>query len=121
MRGKKRRVWVAWDDVVCGPRVVGSCAFETDPTVLCGVADCFGSSLVVACVVWSVWFGMESVVGGLAVWASAWVGGEFAAAEAWSRDGHGVVCLLALSTIARQHKQATRRCVACALRVSVVL
>ena len=31
---------------------------------------------------------MESVVDGVAVWASAWVGGEFAAAEAWSRDGH---------------------------------
>jgi len=31
---------------------------------------------------------MESVVCGLAVWASAWVGGEFAALETWSRDGH---------------------------------
>jgi len=40
--------------------------------------------LVVACVVRSFRFGMESVVGGLAVWASAWVGGEFATCEAWS-------------------------------------
>jgi len=32
--------------------------------------------------------GMESVIGGLAVWASAWVGGEIAAGQAWSRDGH---------------------------------
>ena len=34
---------------------------------------------------------MESVVGGLAVWASAWVGGEVATCETWSRDGHSVV------------------------------
>ena len=36
---------------------------------------------------------MESVVGGLAGRASAWVGGEFAASEAWSRDGHNAVCM----------------------------
>ncbi len=33
-------------------------------------------------------FGMETVVCGLAVWASAWVGGEVATVETWSRDGH---------------------------------
>jgi hypothetical protein len=64
---------------------------------------------------------MKSVVCGLAVWASAWVGGEIATVQTWSRDGHGVVCLLALTTLARQHKQATRRCFACVLRVGVVL
>jgi hypothetical protein len=78
MRGKKWRIFVAGYDVVSGPRVVGSWAFETDPTVLGGVADCLGSCLVVAGVVRSVRLGMESVVCGLTVWASAWVGGEIA-------------------------------------------
>ena len=88
MRGKKWRVFVARYDVISGPRIAVAWAFETDPTVLSGVADCLGSSLVVAGVVRSVRLGMESVVGGLAVWASAWVGGEIAAGQTGSRDGH---------------------------------
>ena len=88
MRGKKRRVWVAWDDVVCGPRVVGPCAFETDPAILCGVANRFGSSLVVACVVRLIWLGMKSVICGLTVWASARTRGEIAASQARSLDCH---------------------------------
>ena len=63
---------------------------------------------------------MESVVVGLAGRAASWVGGEVATVKAWSRDAHGVVCLLALTTLARQHKQATRRCVACALLVGLL-
>ena len=87
--------------MISSPRVVGSCAFETDPTKLSGVADCLGSCSVVASVVRSCWFGMESVVDGLAVWASSWVGGEFATSQTWSRDGHGVVSLATLTTLAR--------------------
>ena len=66
------------------------------------------------------WLGMESVVVGLAGRAASWVGGEVATVKTWSRDAHGVVCLLALTTLARQHKQATRRCVACALLVGLL-
>ncbi len=79
---------IARVDVIGGPWVVGSCAFKTDPAILCRVADCFGSSLVVASVVRSVWLGMKSVVDGLAVWATAWAGRKFAASKTWSRDGH---------------------------------
>jgi hypothetical protein len=64
--------------MVSGPWVVGSCAFEADPAVLSGVADCFGSCFVVACIVRSVWLGMESVVVGLAGRAAAWAGGQIA-------------------------------------------
>ena len=88
MRRKKRAVNLARVDVISGPRIVRSCAFETDPAILCGVADGFGSSLVVPSVVRSVWLRVKSVVDGLAVWASAWTCREFAASEAWSRDGH---------------------------------
>ena len=44
--------------VVGCPRVIEPCTFHADPTVLCGVADCLRSCLVVACVVRSFWFGM---------------------------------------------------------------
>ena len=88
MRRKKRRVFVARYDVVSGPRIAVAWAFKTDPTIDGGVADCLGSSLVIAGVVRSVRLGMESVVGGLAVSASAWVDGEIAAGQTGSRDGH---------------------------------
>ncbi len=103
--------------MIGSPRIVGSCAFETDPAVLRSVADSLGSSLVVASVMRSRRLGMKTVVDDLAVWATAWTCCEFAATETRSRDGHGVVCVLALSTIARQRTQVTRRCFACALRV----
>ena len=79
MRRKEWAIYVARDDVISSPRIVGACTFETDPAILCGVADCLGSCSVVASVVRSCWFGMKSVVDGLAVWASSLVGGEFAA------------------------------------------
>ena len=60
------------------PRVIRSRTFETDPAVLGRVADCFGSCLVVACVVRTLWLGMKSVVQGCAVWASARIGGQIA-------------------------------------------
>ena len=117
MRRQEWAINIARDDVVSGPWVVRSCALETDPAILCGVADGFGSSLVVASVMRSCRLGMETVIDGLTVWATAWAGRKFATAETRSRDGHGVVCVLALSTIARQRTQVTRRCFACALRV----
>ncbi len=64
--------------MVSGPWVADSRAFETDPAVLGGVADCFRSCLVVACVVRTLWLGMKSVVQGCAVWASARIRGEVA-------------------------------------------
>jgi len=75
VRWKKWRVFVARYDVVSGPRIAVAWAFETDPAVVGRLAYCLGSCLVVAGVVRSVRLGMESVIGGLAVWASAWVGG----------------------------------------------
>jgi len=78
MRGKKWAVLVSRYDVVSGPRVAVAWTFETDPTVLGRLAYCLGSCLVVACVVRSLGLGMKSVVCGLTVWASAWVGGEIA-------------------------------------------
>ncbi len=94
MRRQEWAVYVARDDVISGPRVVGSCAFKTDPAILCGVTDGFGSSLVVASVMRSRRLGMKTVVDGLAVGTSAWAGRKFAAAKTRSRDGHGVVCVL---------------------------
>ena len=94
MRGKEWAVRISRNNVIGGPRVVEPRTFHADPTVLSGVADCLCSCLVVACVVWSFRFGMESVVGALAVWAASWVGGEFATVQTWSRDAHGVVCVL---------------------------
>ena len=64
--------------MVSGPWIVGSCAFETDPAVLSGVAYCFGSCLIVAAVVRSSRLGMESVVVGLAGRAAAWARGQIA-------------------------------------------
>ncbi len=85
--------------MIGSPRIVGSCAFETDPAILCRVADRLGSSLVVASVMRSVRFGMKSVVDRLTVWATAWIAREFATAEAWSGDGHGVVSLATLTIV----------------------
>ena len=79
MSGQEWAIRIARNNVIGCPWVIEPCAFHADPTVLGGVADCLRSGLVVACVVWSLWFGMESVVCGLAVWASAWVGGELPA------------------------------------------
>ena len=106
--------------MVGSPRIIYPCAFHADPTVLSRLAHRSSSCLVVTAIVRSGRLGMESVVCGLAVRASAWVCGEIATVQTWSRDAHCVVCLLALSTIARQHKQATRRCVACALLVETL-
>lgn len=61
--------------MIRSPRVIGSCAFETDPTIDSGVADSLRSSLVVTRVMRTLGLGMKSVVRGLAVWASAWVDG----------------------------------------------
>ena len=89
MRGQKRTIRVAWNDVIGGERVVGSWAFEADPTERRGLSDCLGSSLIVAAIMRAIGLWVESVVLALAGRAASGFCGEFAATEAGSRDGHG--------------------------------
>ena len=94
MRRQERAINIARDDVIGSPRIVRSCAFKTDPAILCRLTHCLRSSLIVASVMRPRRLGMKSVVDGLTVWATAWVACEFATTETRSRDGHGVVCVL---------------------------
>jgi hypothetical protein len=72
-----------WDDVVCLPRVVGSCSFTTDVADRCCCSDDCGSSTVGCPVInaWACLFALRclscvlgSAVGGVALWAACVVG-----------------------------------------------
>lgn len=80
----KRAVGVAGQKVIGCEWVVGSFAFATYPAGNSGVSDLFGSFLVVAFVVRSVWFGVLSVPKGLASGAACSVGCQVATIEAGS-------------------------------------
>ena len=68
--------------------VVRFLAFSTYPAGNSVVSDLFGSFLVVAFVVGSVWFGVLLMPDGLAACAACGVGCEGATVEAGSSDRH---------------------------------
>jgi hypothetical protein len=72
--------------VVCCEWVVGFLAFSAYPAGYGVVSDLFGSFLVVAFVVGSVWFGVLLMPDGLAACAACGVGCEGSTVEAGSSN-----------------------------------
>lgn len=74
--------------MVCCEWVVRFLAFSAYPAGYGVVSDLFGSLLVVAFVVGSVWFGVLLIPDGLAACAACGVNSEGSAVEAGSGDWH---------------------------------
>jgi len=89
MRCCEWAVGVCWYKVVCCEWVIGSFAFATYPAGDSGVSDLFGSLLVIAFVVRSVWFRVLLIPKCLASCAACGVACKCSAVEAWALYPHG--------------------------------